>query len=171
MISYPSLETFDSYLKNYITLVPANFDLITALDQSHLELLETLNTISEEKSMYKYEPGKWSIKTMVMHLSDTERVFLYRAMAISRGEKANLPSFDENIYADFSFADEVSYQQLVIEYSLLADSFRVLFENMKEERALMEGIANNRIITPATIGFLTAGHRLHHLNVLKQRYL
>jgi len=171
MIPYPSIESLDTYLKNYISLIPSNFDLMMAIDQSHLALLETLNTITEEKSTYRYQPNKWSIKTMVMHLTDTERVFLYRALAISRGEEVNLPSFDENIYANNSFADEVPYQQLVIEYSLIADSFRVLFENMKPERALIEGTANNRKITPAMIGFLTAGHRFHHLNILNERYL
>ncbi len=171
MISYPSLDTLSNYLKGYISLVPSHFDLITALDQSHLALLETLNSISEEKSKYKYQPDKWSIKTMVMHLTDTERVFQYRAMAISRGEKINLPSFDENLYADNSYADELTYEQIVIDYSIIADSFRILFENMKEERALITGTANNTEISPAIIGFVAAGHRFHHLGVLKERYL
>src|SRR5262245_35715827 len=98
MISYPDTKDLNSYLKGYISHVPSHMDLITALDYSHLELLSTLNSISEEKYMYKYQPDKWSIKTLTMHLTDTERVFQYRDMSIARGEKQDLPSFEENDY-------------------------------------------------------------------------
>jgi hypothetical protein len=170
MIQYPDLSTLNSYLKGYISLVPSHMDLITALDYSHLELLEVLNGISEEKSTFRYQPEKWSIKTLTMHLTDTERVFQYRAMAIARGETANLPSFEENVYATNSMADSIGFEQIVIEYSLVADSFRTLFENMNEEKAQLLGKANNMDITPAIIGFINAGHRLHHVGILKERY-
>jgi hypothetical protein len=169
MIKYPDLNTLNSYLKGYVSNVPEHMDLITALDYSHLELLGTLNTISEERSTYRYQPDKWSIKTLTVHLTDTERVFQYRAMAIARGEKQNLPSFEENDYATNSHADNLSFEQIVIEYSLVADSFRTLFENMNEEKARLVGRANNMDVTPAMIGFINAGHRLHHLKVLKER--
>jgi hypothetical protein len=170
MINYPDITGLNSYLKEYISYVPTHMDLIAALDYSHLELLNTLNGISEEKAKYKYQPDKWSIKTLTMHLSDTERVFQYRAMAISRGETQNLPSFEENDYAANCYADELGFEQIVIEYSLVADSFRVLFENMKEENSQLMGTANGMKISPAIIGFINAGHRLHHLKVLKERY-
>jgi hypothetical protein len=170
MIKYPDTSTLNSYLKGYISNVPSHMDLITALDYSHLELLGTLNNISEEKSTYKYQPDKWSIKTLTMHLTDTERVFQYRAMAIARGELANLPSFEENEYAANSHADDIPFEQIVIEYSLVADSFRTLFENMNEQKSQLIGTANNMKISPAIIGFINAGHRLHHLKILVERY-
>ena len=170
MIMYPDLSTLNSYLQGYISKVPSHMDLITALDHSHLELLSVLNDISEEKSTYRYEPGKWSIKTLTMHLTDTERVFQYRAMAIARGEQQNLPGFEEIEYAANSLADDIRFEQIVIEYSLVADSFRTLFENMNAEKSQLTGMANNMTVTPAIIGFINAGHRLHHLQVLKERY-
>jgi hypothetical protein len=170
MIKYPNINGLNTYLKGYVSNVPPHMDLITALDFSHLELLNTLNGISEEKSMYRYQPDKWSIKTLTMHLTDTERVFQYRAMAISRGETQNLPSFEENDYAANSHADELSFERIVMEYSLVADSFRLLFENMREEDSQRIGTANNTKLSPSIIGFINAGHRLHHLNILKERY-
>jgi hypothetical protein len=170
MLPYPDLNTLNSYLRSYVSLVPSNMDLISALDHSHIELLHALNNVTEEKSMFRYQPGKWSIKTLTMHLTDTERIFQYRALSIARGVKENLLAFDENIFAENAHADEVGFEQILIEFSLVADAFRTLFENMNEMAATQVGMANNMQISPATIGFITAGHRLHHLQVLKEKY-
>ncbi len=170
MINYPDTSILSLYMRGYVSLVPSHMDLISALDYSHLELLSILNGISEEKAIYKYQPDKWSIKTLTVHLTDTERVFQYRAMAIARGEAQDLPSFDENMYAANSLADDLSFNQIVIEYSLVADSLRTLFENMNHEKAQAIGTANNTKVSPSIIGFMAAGHRLHHMKVLKERY-
>ncbi len=146
-------------------------DLTEALKFSYKQLLDCLGKISEEKSNHKYQPEKWSIKTLVLHISDTEKVFQYRALSIARGVRENLISFDENEFADHSNADHISFKKIVDEFMASATSMHLLFENLRKESYLTEGMANNQKLTPALIGFLTAGHRLHHLHILKERYL
>lgn len=170
MIPYPNVDELDQYQKNYVGLVSSGTNLFDALDHSYSQLFSVLNTVDEDRSKFRYQPDKWSIKTLVMHIIDTERIFQYRALFIARGEQKNLLSFDENIFAIHSMADQVSYSKLLEEFSLVAQCFRKLFENMHEPHAHLVGMANGSKLSAATIGFLAAGHRLHHLKILAERY-
>ncbi len=151
-------------------MVPSSMHLLEALEYSHQQLMDHLLDISEERSTYKYEENKWSIKKLVLHITDTDRVFQYRALSIARGSKENLPPFDENEFADNSFADELSFHAILNEYKNVANGFHLLYENMDPSTYYRIGVANHTKISAATIGFLAAGHRLHHLKILKERY-
>ena len=171
IISRPEIQQLDEYQQRYISLVPASMHLTEALDFSYHELERCLANISEEKSMYRYQPGKWSIKTMILHLADAERVFQYRALSIARGVTENLIGFDEDGFAANSYADQLSFQEIIREYHTVAMGFKYLFENLQEKTWTRVGLANHIQVSAAGIGFIAAGHRLHHAGVLKERYL
>ncbi len=171
IISLPDPTTLTEYQKNYIRTIPLEMHLLEALEFSNKKLLEVFTLITEEKSMFKYMPNKWSIKTLVLHIVDTERVFQYRAMSIARGATEHLPSFDENIFAANSNADQRTFKSIMEEYINVSEGFRILVENLDLESIHRTGIANSQPITPCLIGFLACGHRLHHLHLIHERYL
>ena len=170
-IEYPDISKLTEYQKEYICLIPSGMHLLEALEFSYRGLFKTIKNISEESSIFTYQPYKWSIKTVILHISDTEKVFQYRALSISRGVRENLISFDENEFAANSNADLLSFKKIVEDFSLTAMSLQCQFENLREDSFNKLGKANNQILSAAIIGFMTAGHRLHHLNTLKERYL
>ena len=110
-MSRPSTDTYPSHFEPYVKLVPEE-DFKNALKNQSSEAENFLKTISEEQSLYRYAEGKWTLKEVLQHLIDAERVFAYRAMAFARGDKNNLPSFDENSYAANSRANQRSWQDL-----------------------------------------------------------
>lgn len=170
-ISRPDLATLNEYQQSYVGLVPAEMNLLEALMFSETELYNTVKDLSEEKSLYKYGPDKWSIKTLLVHITDTDKVFQYRALSIARGVVENLLSYDENIFAEHSEADSIPFGNILNDYQTTCKSVQILFENIPLNGYSRTGMANNIVQTPATIGFMIAGHRLHHLNILKTRYL
>lgn len=170
-INYPDMATLSDYQREYIKLVPKGMNLLDAFLLSYNTLFQGIENISEESSKYKYQPDKWSIKTMILHLSDTEKVFQYRALSISRGVKENLIPFDENEFAANSNAELISFKKILEEFSNTANSLHLLFENLRENSYEKLGTVNNQKLTASIIGFMAAGHRLHHLNILKERYL
>lgn len=117
-----------------------------------------------------YEPGKWTIKTVIQHMIDTERIMAYRALCIARKDKTILPGFDENSYADNTSHLQNNLEDLVNEWQILRVSNILLFRSMSEEMLLTKGQASNKIITPAALGFVICGHPIHHYNVIKERY-
>lgn len=166
----PSPTTYPAYFKNYVDQVPDE-DLLTGFQNQLPVIKELLNSITEEKSMYAYDTGKWTIKEVLLHLTDTERIFNFRALCIARGETASLPGFDENTYAANSNANSRSWQNLVDEFLAVRSSTEFLYKSFTEEALAISGISNNNPATVTSFGFITLGHFYHHKNVLQQRYL
>ncbi len=166
----PSPTTYPPYFKKYVDLVPDE-DLATGFKNQLPVIKELLNSITEEKSMHAYEPGKWTLKELLLHMTDTERIFNYRALAIARGETASLPGFDENTYAANSNANERSWQNLVDEFLAVRSSTELLYNSFTTEALAASGISNNNPATTASFGFITLGHFYHHKNVIEERYL
>jgi hypothetical protein len=130
-----------------------------------------LDSITEEQSLHRYAEDKWTLKEVLQHLIDAERVFAYRAMAIARRDKNSLPSFDENSYAANSHADQRSWQELLAEFVALRKSTEILFDSFSEEDLNSFGIASNKPITTRALGYVTVGHLAHHIHIIKERYL
>lgn len=166
----PNLQNVPAFYHNYIKLVPQQ-NLTEAFSGYSTDLLNVLQDLSPEKWDYRYAVGKWSIKEMVQHMIDTDRIFGYRALAIARGEKASLPGFDENAYAVKSAADNRPPQSLLNELKAVQRATVLLFESFNEEHLAAEGMANGKAINVNAIGFITVGHTLHHKNILTERYL
>jgi uncharacterized damage-inducible protein DinB len=166
----PSPTTYFSYFQKYIDQV-AEEDLSVGF-KNQLPVLSTfLQGISEEKSKYAYAEGKGTIKEVLQHITDTERIFCYRALAIARGEKANLPGFEEDDYAKNSNANSQSWQYLIDELLAVRKSTELLFNSFSEKALLSEGKASNNKLTVASIGFILLGHFYHHKTVIEERYL
>jgi hypothetical protein len=142
-----------------------------ALVSNTQKLLSSFQQIPDEKWDHRYAEGKWSIREMVQHMIDTERIFSYRALCFARGEKVSLPGFDENTYAAASNAGRRSKEELVEEFSIVRQGTLLLFRSFTEEQLNSTGVANNNPVSVNGIGFITAGHVLHHLNILQERYL
>jgi hypothetical protein len=169
-ITKPQPTEYYMHFETYISKVSHN-NLPEALKHSGQEVLTFLKSLPEEKHNYRYAEGKWTIKEVVAHLIDCERIFVYRALTIARKDKNALPGFDEKEYAPESNAVNRSMELLVEEYQYLHKSTILFFEGITEEMSLRMGIANGKEISVRALGFAISGHELHHLQVLKERYL
>jgi uncharacterized damage-inducible protein DinB len=169
-MSRPAMDTYPSHFEPYVKLVSEE-DLKSALKNQSSEAENFFKTISEEQSFHRYAEGKWTLKEVLQHIIDAERVFTYRALAFARGDKNNLPSFDENGYAANSRANERSWQDLISEFSANRKSSEMLFNSFSEEVLDNSGSSNNHPVTVRALGYITVGHLTHHLNIIKERYL
>jgi hypothetical protein len=166
----PDINRIPSFYHNYVNLVKHN-DLQDALSEHITELNSILSTVKPEKWDYKYAEEKWSVKELVQHIIDTERIFNYRALCFARGDRNELPGFDENLYAANSNAAKRSTEDLINELLVVQKSTKFLFESFTEEQLQLVGIANKNPISVLAIGFITVGHAKHHVNILNERYL
>jgi uncharacterized damage-inducible protein DinB len=166
----PDLSRIPQYYHNYINQVQGD-NIPSIFTQHQQEPLAFLNTIPNEKWDYAYAEGKWSIKEMVQHIIDAERIFCYRALCFARKDKTSLPGFDENTYAQYSKANNRTKEDLLAELSIVQKGAATLFASFDEEQLNATGTANGKPIYVLGIGFIIVGHTLHHLNILKERYL
>jgi hypothetical protein len=127
--------------------------------------------LSDGDACFRYAPGKWSIKEVVGHLNDTERIFCYRALCIARGDRGPFPPFDENEYVTGSRFHERSFADLTMEFGLIRKLTYSFFSSLNEEEWLRTGIANNHEYSIRAIAHIIAGHLLHHMKVIESRYL
>ena len=146
-------------------------DPVAALERQLVETETLFAGISEEKSSFRYAPEKWSIRQSLNHLTDTERMFTFRALWFGRGFTAPLESFDDKIAAAAAQADRVSWAELVEEFGQVRPATISLFRHMPDEAWLATGVANGNPVSVRAIAFLIAGHTEHHLGLLRERYL
>ncbi len=162
--TYPSF--FETYLKQ------ANYpDVLTALRETEKVLINALTTIPQSKAHFRYAPQKWSVNELIVHLTDTERIFAYRALRFARNDSQQVLSFEENDYAAQSFADNRTLKSCVEEFLTIRKSTIQLFENFSSEVLIRKGNTAAGTIDVNTLGFIMAGHPMHHLIVLNERYL
>ncbi len=159
----------NGWLDNYVREV-AYSDLCEGLQQEFLKTRSFIDSLAEEKLNYRYAEGKWSIKEIVGHLCEAERVFSYRALCIARKDKANFPGYDEELYAKTSNASRRTISDLMNEWSDARKATISLFNGFENEMLDEVGNANNTTMTPRALGYATLGHEIHHLKVIKERY-
>ncbi|MGV3631478.1 MAG: DinB family protein [Bacteroidota bacterium] len=170
MITKPDISAVPDYFVYYTGLVQEN-DLIEALAESREATVELFSSIPVEKEDFAYAPGKWTVKQMLSHLIDTERVFAYRALRFSRHDSTELPGYDENLFARNSNTENLMLERLLEEYRCVRKSTLSLFETMSDEMLDFQGTANKMSCSARALGYMIAGHEIHHCNVLKERYL
>ncbi len=158
------------YYFNYINLVRSD-DVVGALAIQLDETLAFLSGISEEKSLHRYAPEKWSIRQVLNHVSDTERLFLFRAFWFARGFDSPLPSFDEKVCAASARADEISWDRHVEELRTVRLATLSFFRNLPAGAWMRSGIASGNPFTVRAMAYIVAGHTAHHVAVLQERYL
>lgn len=169
-ITRPTISEYAPYFQTYIQLVNED-DLVLALKRIAKIWNALVSEIPEEKLNYKYAAGKWSIKEVLIHLTDAERVFAYRALRFARNDKTELSGFDENSWAKESHADERSLESLIKEHNNVRGASISLFENLTDEISMRSGPANGKEISVRALGYIICGHELHHLRVIQERYL
>ncbi|MBB6370833.1 DinB family protein [Chryseobacterium shigense] len=164
------MSDFQKYVQRYLDQIPSE-NWIEELKISGEKTVKLYSNLTEEQSLFAYAEGKWTLKELLLHLSDTERVFQYRILAFARGEKAELPGFDEEGYAASSFADKRSLESLLEEYKLVRKSSQILIESLEPSALKSIGVANGNELAAETIGKLIVGHNYHHVNIIEERYL
>ncbi|MDQ3048069.1 MAG: DinB family protein [Bacteroidota bacterium] len=166
----PEASEYPAYYKGYVDLVRKD-NIIKVLGDQVLEIQAIISQIPEEKEDYAYAEGKWTIKEIIGHIIDTERILGYRAMRFARKDKTPLPGYDENHYvANANFKNQTLYQ-LAHEFAVVREANLALFKVWKEEELSQVGVANDLDVSVRALLFMMAGHATHHVNVIKSRYL
>ena len=158
-----------SFYHHYINLVKANSPA-EAVKVHSTDILEFYTNIPPDKANYAYAPGKWTIQEVLQHVIDAERVFSYRTLRIARKDATPLPGFDENSFTANSEAGNRNFDSLKQEFSLLRKSTDIFIETLSDGQLQNFGTASNSPITANAIAFITYGHLLHHINIIKERY-
>ena len=166
----PQPHELAEYYNYYVGLVE-NDNFLAELESNMGKTISFLQSLDKDKWDYRYAEGKWSVKEIICHIIDGERVFQYRAMRFARNDQTDLPGYDHDSYVKNSNAEGRSIESILEEYRLVRQSTITLFKSFTDEMLDRKGTANNSHITVLGIGFVTVGHEIHHLNVLKERYL
>jgi len=169
-IPRPEPSEYLPYYETYISKVPKG-DLLKVLEDQRRETQELLVGVSEAKALHRYAPGKWSIKEVVGHLTDSERVFCYRALAFGRADQNSLPGFDEKAWVPAGRFDARPLKDLAAEFDAVRRATIALFSGLDAEALARRGTANNNAITVRALVWIIAGHERHHVAILRERYL
>ena len=166
----PAASDYSPAFGNYIDLCPEE-DVLGAIEQQSSETQRLLASVDEARGAYRYADGKWSIKEVFGHMTDTERIMGYRAICIARGETQSLPGFDEQEYARNAGFDAWRIGDLAEAYALTRRANIVALRNLPQNAWDRSGVANNNPITVRALAYVLLGHERHHLRVLRERYL
>lgn len=162
---------YPAYFSTYINQVE-NDDCVDALEENMNDFVHFIeNIVPTEKYEYRYQDGKWSVKEIVQHIIDAERIFAYRALRFARFDKTPLSPFEENDYVDVCEANKRSMNDLLQEFLLVRKATIKMFESFSDEMISSKGIASGGEIKVTAIGFIISGHAIHHQKVIKERYL
>ncbi len=159
-----------AYYETYIDRVPDG-EILGILEAQLEEVLALCRSIPEEKSLHRYAPGKWSLRETLSHISDTERVFAFRAFWFARAYATPLPDFDQDIAARAARADELPWARHVDEFRHVRHATISLFGNLPAEAWMRKGVASGNPFTVRALACIAAGHVAHHLAIVKERYL
>jgi uncharacterized damage-inducible protein DinB len=162
---------YSPYFKNYLSLVSEEYSLTEELEIALHRLIKFVQNIPMDKFDYRYAEGKWTIKDLLQHIIDTERIFVYRALRIARNDKTELPGFEEDDYAKEANASSRSIQSLLTELAVVRQATLSLFTSLSGEEMKRTGTASNNLISVRAIGFILIGHQNHHQRIFEERYL
>lgn len=166
----PDLSRVGAWYHNYINLVPED-EITEAFKNESVSFVRFLETIPADKYDYRYAEDKWTIKEVLQHIIDSERVFAYRALRFARKDATALPGFDENQFAAAAKADTRSWDKLVEEFKVVRRSSELLFNSFDEEQLESNGISSNSPNYVLAVGFIIIGHAMHHQKIVREKYL
>ena len=169
-IPRPGAGEHDPYYSKYIELVPGD-DAFPPLERQLDASLALLAPLDEARALHRYAPGKWSVKEVVGHLADCERVFAYRALRFARADATPLPGFDENAYVPAGRFDRLPLAELLDDWRAVRAASIRLFRGLDDEALTRRGLANDSPITPRAVAWIMCGHELHHRALLRERYV
>jgi uncharacterized damage-inducible protein DinB len=166
---HPEAGEYAPYAEKYISLIPEQ-DVITKLEQQRRDIVLLLSGRNEQDGDFRYADDKWSVKQVLGHINDTERIFAYRAMRIARGDKTPLAGFEQDDYVREGGFQLRSLSDLTEDFIAVRRATVSLFRNLPEAAWMRRGITNNHEFTVRALLYLTAGHELHHAKILRERY-
>ena len=166
----PDRDEAAEYYFRYIDRVPAG-DIVRTLEEQGNETFAFLESIPERRSLHRYAPDKWSVRSVVGHLNDCERLFVFRAFWFARGFDTELPSFDQNVAVDAADADDRAWSDLINEFRSVRAATLTFFRSLPESAWDRRGIASGNPFTVRALAYLAAGHVMHHVSILRERYL
>lgn len=169
MSNQPKPDEYSPFHHNYISKL-GDGDIVAILSQLKDSTYNFLSTIPAAKADYAYAEGKWTIKEVIGHMIDAERTFAYRILAFSRGQK-ELPGFEEDEYVALSTFKSRTLADLAEEFKMVREANLFLFRSLTPQQLLATGIANSNIISVRALLYIAAGHEMHHINLIKERYL
>ena len=161
---------YNPFYRTYIEAL-GEVNLMDTLRKQLKNYPQFLASIPQEKLLYRYAEGKWTVAEVLLHVLDTERVFQYRALRFARKDLTPLPGFDQDAYVPNSNANSRSIEQLIKEYKAIRESTITLFETFDAATLKLKGVASNAPMSVAAMGFIMCGHQKHHRNILRERYL
>jgi len=166
----PDLSRVGPFYHNYINQVPEH-EINEAFEKQSVSLFRFFETIPSEKYEHRYADGKWTIKEIVQHLIDAERVFVYRALRFARKDATPLPGFDENLFAANAKTEKRTWDKLIEELKVVRRSSELLFQSFDSDQLQSGGISSNTPNYVLGIGYIIVGHAIHHQKIIKERYL
>jgi hypothetical protein len=169
-IAKPQKGTYQPYFERYIDLVPDE-NIFRLLEAQLLQMKGLVSEVPSYREDYRYAEGKWTIKEIIGHINDTERIMAYRALSGARGEAQSLPGFDENNYVTNANFNRRTMFDLVHEFGTIREATLSLFRGMTDEELDRTLTANNHITTPRALLFVIAGHVIHHERIIRERYM
>jgi hypothetical protein len=169
-IQRPGTDEFAPFYANYVAGVPDG-DIVDVLAQQGRDLDALLAGLSAERAEFRYAPDKWTVKEVVGHVSDTERIFAYRALRISRGDATPLAGFDQDTYVATAAFGRRTLTDLLAEFQTVRAATVSLFRAMTDEESRRTGSANAVPVTARALAYIAAGHERHHARILRERYL
>ena len=167
--SRPEASEYAPFYHGYVESVPDG-DVVELLRADARELLEAIRRIPEARAGHRYGPEKWTIRQVIGHLIDAERIFTYRALRVARGDRTPLASFDENAYVRTAGSDARTIGDLARELEVVREASVLLFASLPDDAWARSGIASDREVSLRALAYITDGHARHHLRILRERY-
>src|SRR5215475_9171868 len=169
-VTRPQSDEYAPYYEKYVSLI-ASDDIISVLEGQRVQMTQLLAARSEREGNFRYAPGKWSIKEVIGHISDAERIFAYRLLRIARGDETPLASFEQDPYIETGNFSARKLSDLSDEFAAVRKASVALIRSLDEKAWVRRGTASHKEVTALALGFIIAGHERHHSMILEQRYL
>ena len=171
VIPKPAAGEYPAYADMYIKLLPDDGLLLKHLKENFETAKKFILSLPAEKLLYRYADGKWTIKEILVHIVDDERIYAYRALRFARNDKTTLPGFEQDDYAQHSYANERDLVNIFEEYEAVRNATIAMFNGFDDDVFLYEGMANNNKATVRALAYHIAGHELHHINIIRKLYV
>jgi uncharacterized damage-inducible protein DinB len=169
-ISKPEATEYQPYYDRYISLVP-EVNILSQLNEQAKATLALLRGVPESQEGFRYAPGKWSIRELVGHMIDTERIFACRALRFSRNDKTPVPGYEQDDYVNNASFDDYPLSELAEEFESVRRATAFLFKHLTEDAWKRTGLANDNEVSVRALAYIIAGHELHHMDILRRKYL
>ncbi|WP_299104606.1 DinB family protein [uncultured Tenacibaculum sp.] len=162
---------YNEYYGNYINLVAADTELVAGFEKDEKYVVDFFSNVPENKLLHRYQEGKWTIKEILQHIIDTERIFMYRFFRIARNDQSPLMGFEQNDYIEPSEANNKSLEALLTEFKLTRQYSLNLIASIPEEHLINMGTASNAAVSARACAYILLGHSMWHINIINERYL